>query len=307
MQTAIRTTGGLLGLGAIALVLLATPAAATPRSGACQLDVTASSLTWSINGYNPFSTSPLSATYTVLFHNTGESSCDFNVLVRTNDEVYGLAGAGGQSLPYTLVDSGDNLNVTPFTGVTPANARAHLHLAAGGQQSLHYAFLVDLTQLPTDGDFEQHLLVSAEEGDGRVLGDQQIDLALNVLPSAVIGLRGAYSAAHGGAHIDLGKLTPGPATTMLQLYVQSTGGYRVDAQSANGGQLRLGGASRWAIPYTLVIGGHPLNLSSAAYFDAPRLSAARQDLLPIGFVIGDTSDKRAGDYEDTITLSVTAE
>jgi hypothetical protein len=298
---------GLAALFVLALgAVLALPAAAAP-TGQCALDITPSSSTWSINGYNPFSTSPLSSTYTVLFHNSSDVTCDFDVVVRTSDEVYGLAGLGGQELPYTLLDASNNLNVTPFTGVTPSVQRAHLHLGAGGQQILRYAFLVDLTQLPTDGDFEQRLLISAEEGDGHVLNDRQIELDLDVAPSAVISLRGAFDAGPGGASVDLGKLATGPATTLLQLFVQSTGGYRLEAESANNGQLRLGGEPKWAIDYTLVVGGHAMNLTSAATLEAPRLNTARQDLLPIGFVIGDTSQKRAGRYEDVITLSVTAE
>jgi hypothetical protein len=227
--------------------------------------------------------------------------------METNGQPYGLSGPGGQSLPYSLLDNTDNVNVTPFADETPTASRPHFQLAPGGQQIVQYAFIINLAQLPTDGDFDQQLFVAAESG-GDVLGEKQVELTLNVTPSAVIGLRGAYSTnSSGGAYINLGALSPGPATTLLQLYVQSTGGYRIDAESANKGLLKLASGQQWSVPYTLDIGGHTLDLSSNAHFDAPRLSTARQDLLPMGFVIGDTSQRQAGRYEDVITLSVTAE
>jgi hypothetical protein len=296
------TLAGALGL---ALACAGSAGAVPAPAGACQLTVAPSSSTWSISGYNPFSSSPLSATYTVTFGNAGTASCDVRVRFRTDGQVYGLAGAGGQSLPYTLLDDTDNANATPFGGMTSNNAQPQLVLKPGAQQIIQYAFVVDLSQLPTDGDFTQHLVVDGVSGVD-VLAEKQIDLTLNVAPSAVIGLRGAYvSSGHGGALVDLGELAPGRATTLLQLYVQSTGGYRIDAESANNGQLRLVGAPQWAVGYTMNIGDNSLNLASNAHFSEPRLTTARQDLLPIGFVIGDTAQRRAGAYADVITISVT--
>ncbi len=249
-------TIGVAGVCALVLTLAAMAASAAqavPVSVGCEVNINPSSSTWSISGYNPFSSSPLSATYNVTFSNSGTAECDFSVLFQTNSEPYGLAGSGGQSLPYSLLDTSDNANATPFGGLTPAPSQPHFQLQPGGQQIVSYSFIVDLSQLPTDGDFDQQLLVTAESGV-TVLAQKQIELTLNVTPSAVISLRGAYTAStHGGAYIDLGDLQPGPATTLLQLYVQSTGGYRLEADSLNNGQLKLNGGGAWAINYSMNI------------------------------------------------------
>lgn len=296
--------------GICAFVLAAGAACnvmATPLpGGTCELNILPSSSSWSISGYNPFSTSPLSATYSVTFSNTGGADCRFRVAFQTQSQPFGLAGAG-QTLPYTLVDNTDNVNASPFGGTTPLVLQRGFTLAPGAQQTINYSYIVNLAVLPTDGDFEQDLFIQALDGV-QIVNEKPIVLTLNVAPSAVIGLRGAFLAGlHGGAYVDFGPLRPGPQLTLLALYVQSTGGYRVDVESANQGNLRLRGASQWQIPYTMAIGGNPLNLASSQHFDAPRLATARQDLLPMSFTVGDTALKRAGRYEDVITLSVTAE
>jgi hypothetical protein len=299
-----RSLAGAVALAAAALA--AGAAAASPTVGKCQLVVSPASATWALAGYDPFSTSPLSGAQQVTFLNKGTAPCDFDVYMQTDAEPYGLAGLGGQLLPYSLVDNTDILTVTPFGGQTDPSARPHLHLDPGGQQMVQYSFIVDLSELPTDGTFDQRLLITAGSGID-ILDQKRVDLTLQVVPSAVIGLRGAYSSSGGSAVIDLGSLKPGPAITMLQLYVQSTGGYRLDFDSANAGRLKLAGGA-WAINYAMAVGGVPLDLSQGhPHLDAPRTGAARQDLLPIGFIIGDTSDTEAGNYQDVITVTVSAE
>ncbi len=295
------------GLGVLAALIIGVlptaPAAAAPQG--CKLKVNTSGATWSMNGYDPFSSSPLSRTFTVTFGNTGDAVCNFTVGFQTNAQPFGLAGTGGQRLPYTLSDNTNNVNVTPSTGQTSAASLVPVTIAPGGQQLIQYTFAVNVTDLPTDGTFQQQLLLTALSGTS-ILEQKSVQLSLGVAPSAVISLRGAYSSRGGSAYIELGDLRPGLVTSLLQLYVQSTGGYRIDAQSMNNGKLELAGSPGWAIPYSLVIGANQMDLSGESSFTAPRTGSARQDLLPINFYIGDTSQKRAGEYRDVITLSVTA-
>jgi hypothetical protein len=299
-----RRLNGLAALlGFVMAVVTAQSAVAAPST--CQLKLSTSGSNWSISGYNPFSSSPTSRTFNVTFTNNGGATCNFAVLFRTDGGPLGLAGAGGQRLPYTLADNTNNLNVTPITGQTEAASQANFSIAPGGQRTVQYAYTVDLTTLPTDGDFTQQLDLTAQTG-AVVIQDKSIALSLNVAPSAVIGLRGAYTSHGGGAYVELGDLKQGTIASMLQLYVQSTGGYQIDATSENSGKLELSGAPQWSIPYTVDIGGNVMNLSSASSFRVSRGASARQDLLPIAFTIGEIDQKRAGEYRDVITLSVTA-
>ena len=75
--------------------------------------------------------------------------------------------------------------------------------------------------------------------------------------------------------------------------------------SANSGRLRLG-SSEWYVPYSLAIGGNSVNLSGTRTVSGATNAGLRRDALPIQFLIGDTSDRRAGIYSDVISISVTA-
>ena len=162
----------------------------------------------------------------MLFKNTGDVNCDFDIAFRTDGETYGLAGTGGQSLPYTLFDSGrQHQRDAVHRRHSARPTEPTIHLIPGAQQLLHYAFMVDLTQLPTDGDFSQQLLVSAETADGQVLADTPVRAwRWNVAPSAVLSLRGAFRTGFAGGSRSSSVTLRRRArrSTMLELYVQST-------------------------------------------------------------------------------------
>ena len=139
----------------------------------------------------------------------------------------------------------------------------------------------------------------AVEGRGCIV------LGIDVLPSARIGLAGAYRMSEGHAVVDLGELRPGVAPVPLQLRVASTGSYDLSVTSANSGRLRLG-SSEWYVPYSLAIGGNAINLTGARTISGSTNGNLRRDALPIQFLIGDISDRRAGVYSDVVSISVTA-
>ena len=130
-------------------------------------------------------------------------------------------------------------------------------------------------------------------------------LGIDVLPSARIGLAGAYTMSDGHAVVDLGELRPGVAPVPLQLRVASTGSYDLSVTSANSGRLRLG-SSEWYVPYSLAIGGNAVNLTGMRTISGSTNGNLRRDALPIQFLIGNTSDRRAGVYSDVISIAVTA-
>ncbi|RYY22443.1 MAG: hypothetical protein EOP62_23170 [Sphingomonadales bacterium] len=109
----------------------------------------------------------------------------------------------------------------------------------------------------------------------------------------------------GHAVVDLGDLRPGVAPVPLQLRLASTGSYDLNVTSANSGRLRLG-SSDWYVPYSVAIGGNSVNLAGARTISGTAEGGLRREALPIQFLIGDTSDRRAGTYSDVISISITA-
>jgi hypothetical protein len=293
----------------------ATVAAATPVSvhNGCHLTLTAAPSAWTINNYNPFAAATATAHYQVVIADDGNAACTRNLSIAAEDP-YGLVGPRGAVLPYILFDSTHNLDVTPLYGTyARQSAITQLSLQPGAQQIVDYTFEISLSTLPADGLYQQYIDLSADSVPGRT-GDggpstfsQRVALDLQVVPSAVVSLRGQFSRGRGGdATIDLGDLAPGPMQGPgVSLYVQSTRGYALSLISANNGRL-VRGAGGWSVPYTVNLDNHAFNFSNTAPLQVASTTGARQDLLPMSFTIGDTSLLAAGDYSDVITIEVEA-
>ena len=153
--------------------------------------------------------------------------------------------------------------------------------------------------------YTQDVLLQAEGDNFRTLGGTRIVLGIAVLPSARIGLAGAFTMSDGHAVVDLGELRPGPAPVPLQLRVSSTSRYDLSVTSANSGRLRLG-TSEWYVPYSLALGGNALNLRGPATLLGSAEPGMKRESLPIQFFIGEVSHRRAGVYSDVVSITVTA-
>jgi hypothetical protein len=119
-----------------------------------------------------------------------------------------------------------------------------------------------------------------------------------------MSLRGnAHSGVNGAVDVDLGELKPGGVDPLIEIFVQSTGGYQLTAQSENNGYLKLEDDANWLVPYSMALDGNivPFSGPGLSVADAPD---AHQDHIKMSFVIGDASRHRAGVYRDTITLTI---
>ncbi|KLE33953.1 hypothetical protein AAW00_06420 [Aurantiacibacter luteus] len=213
----------------------------------------------------------------------------------------------GRPIGYALINLSDSQDVTPRTGRTVRNSSEQrtLVLAANEQRTITYRLVASPDEVSGSGTFTQDVTLEAQDQAMRVLGGARIVLGLEVLPSARIGLAGAYRISDGQALVSLGELREGPAPVPLQLRVSSTGRYDLDVTSLNAGNLRLAG-TEWTVPYSLTIGGSRVNLSGMDRVSGPVETGMYRAALPIQFYIGDVSRRRAGTYSDLISISVTA-
>jgi hypothetical protein len=301
MATATLTAA--LAIGGV-LLLATSPASADSPPAGCKLSIVPATGSFSINGYDPFEARPAAGTFHVIYKNTGDATCDFYTAVTTEGEPLGLQGPDGQLLPYTFVDDA-GVNQTPFSQNPPPAARRRFTIGPGRQESAQYELNVSLVSLPADGTYVQRIEIEATDAnDLSTLAEQDIDLELEVLKTAVMSLRGDVHGEHGGADVDLGELKQGPVDPLLSLFVKSTGGYHIEAESENHGFLKLEDSDDWTVAYSLVLGTTVVDLSGGGGLSVPDAPAAHQDNIPIGFTIGDVANRRAGVYRDVITLSI---
>ncbi|WP_233222006.1 Csu type fimbrial protein [Allosphingosinicella deserti] len=274
-------------------------------NSACRLRIDTSAGSWIVRGFDPFGSSEGSGTFELTFTNEGEGECAFFPIFMADQEPFGLQTLNGKRVPYALFDLFGSYEATPRTGRTVQTpTRRPVVVAPHSQQVVQYRFIVAEDALQGDGLFDQRVQVEAEDGNGRLLASRQIILGIEVLPSATLGLSGAYAINNGQALVDLGQLEEGLAQVPLQLRVQSTRRYSLNVQSRNNGRLRLG-STEWYVPYQLSLGGQSASLTTGqADVSSPPTNGLTRSSLPVQFRISDPSGHRAGVYSDIITISV---
>jgi hypothetical protein len=283
------------------------PVPGAPIPGAeCLIRANATPQSWLIQGYDPFDRAIPEGTFGVTFINEGTAECRFTPVFELVQPPFGLSKGTGKPIGYALLNLTDTQDVTPRTVQTLRSpSQRMLTLEPNGSRTLLYKLVADPDDVREAGNFTQDVTIEAQDESLRSLGGTRIVLGINVLPSARIGLAGAYTMNDGHAVVDLGELRPGVAPVPLQLRVASTGSYDLNVTSANSGRLRLG-SSDWYVPYSMAIGGNSVNLTGARTISGNSDEGLRREALPIQFVIGETSDRRAGVYSDVVSISVTA-
>ncbi|MEW4467679.1 hypothetical protein AB1K62_07610 [Parasphingorhabdus sp. JC815] len=295
-----------LAASVAAPALAQVPAAPADQSTECLLRVNPAPASWIIDGHDPFSGSIPEGTFGVTFVNEGGADCRFVPVFELRQPPFGLSKDMGQPVEYRLLNLTDTTDATPRAGRSQRRAtQREMVLKPRESRSLMYKLVAEPRQINSSGTFTQDVTLEAQDSQFRSLGGAPLVLGLTVLPSARISLAGSYTMSDGQAVVDLGELREGIAPTMLRLNVSSTGDYEIAVTSANSGQLRLG-TSQWFVPYSVAIGGNALNLvGTRTVTGTPRAGLVR-DSLPLQFIIGDVSNKRAGVYSDVLSVTITA-
>jgi hypothetical protein len=96
----------------------------------------------------------------------------------------------------------------------------------------------------------------------------------------------------------------------VEIQARSNEGYRLDVSSDNRGVLALTPkppGQSWTVPYSATLGGVPLDLTSGSSLRAlPPTRPESEAGYPLTITIGDVGQKRAGRYEDVITIEIQA-
>lgn len=302
-----------LFLSAAAAAMLASPAMAQtgPVAGApaaCRLRIDTSASNWIIRGYDPFGNSARTGTFDLTFTNEGEQDCTFLPVFVLDQEAFGLQSGDGRRTPYSLSNLFGNYDATPVAGRSQRRpGQRQVVLAPRGQQVVRVQLEIADEGITGDGLYSQHMQVEAQTADGMAIAGRQLVVGVEVLPSATLGLSGAFRLNNGRASVNLGELNEGVAQVPLQLRVQSTRRYILTLESQHNGRLQLD-ETDWSVPYQLVVGGQSVELSAGrGEVRAANAVGARRDSLPLQFRIGDVSDRRAGTYSDVISVSIAPE
>lgn len=288
-----------LGATAAAFVL----AMASAANAECRLTITAPQDYWVIR-HDPYAQDVALSEFDLMLTNEGDSSCEGQIQTETLGEAFGMVRSDDvDRIPYALLDERNGTDVTPRAGASARRTSARpVSLAPGDRDLLRFSLLVSPDVTLGDGDYTQNLVFAVNTPDGMPLAERLVTVGISVPAAALMGLKGAVQRTSSGATIDLGELTEGRRSLGASLYVLSTRGYAIGVSSDNHGQLRLA-ASDWSIPYGLALGSEEVNLIQGGEV---RVASRRPriDDYPLSIQIGDTSNRRAGEYSDTLRFTV---
>lgn len=253
--------------------------------------------------HNPLETDAVQGTVEVSIVNRGDSECVGTLGASLRGETFGFrSDNGGLPILYQLVDEKSRNDITPRAGRNLQRQGGRAIRLMPGERSLE---ILSVAALPdgslSQGRYVQSLDLNILGGDGMPLASRPLTLGIDIIPAALIGIKGQLGRAR---TVNLGELEKGPKDLPVTLYVLSTGGYRVSVSSENNGRLKHRDA-QWFVDYRLTLGRHALDLSSPDGFEIIS-NRARFDNYPVKIEIGETAGKRAGGYTDTVTFTVAA-
>lgn len=298
-------------------MLRAGPAAAwiTP----CAAQITGLSQIAAAGGYDPFGSLPPPVYNTLTVRLLAGSNCSYAVGIDNGMAGYTrrMFGWNGYWMSYDLYRDGAlSQRITDInTGNTQGLITGTLGGGSRSQQTLSFYSSIPAGQLVPPGYYWDQVTLSLYHLDsyGNVVGilDSQ-----TVLVRA--GVRGSIQASiiAGGvqtplagalATVNFGTLYAG-ATGSFEVDVSGNSGYTLTIQSQNGGQMlntaTPGGGGGGGIRYSLSMDGRTLNPAGGNTLSYNTLSTLDRHQFLV--TIGDVTHVLAGNYSDSLLVTVTA-
>lgn len=256
--------------------------------------------------HNPLEADSVYGTLEINVTNRGDSACVGRMGSSLRGEMFGFGSEDGAAwIPYQLVDEKSGSDITPRAGRNVRGMGGRMIRLMPGERSMEILSVAAMPDSATSqGRYTQSLDLNISDDDGTLLGTKPLTLGIEILPAAMIGIKGQLARARGTNSVDLGELSPGTKNLPVTIYVISTGGYRVSVASENQGRLKHE-SSQWFVDYRLRLGSYDINLSTSDNIEIVS-ARARFDNYPLQIEVGETAGKRAGTYIDTVTFTVAA-
>ncbi len=292
----------------IALCVAGTALIAPGRASAetCQGQIGARTV---INGktvYDPFSPASVADNHHLTITNTGSGPCGYALVFRAGNADPRLGG----TLAYSVADEGGRSLLTTASPPFAPAARTKSPVAPGTSARIEFQILIERGQFAAPGTYadEARLELYALDESGRPgaapLQTTVLHIDYAVARALSVNIKGA-DASH--TTMRFGELTTG-AVRSVGIQARSNLDYQLDVTSDHGGALILTPGvpgQNWRIPYTATLGGQALDLSGGASVRNQQPTRPGADAsFPLSVTIGDVMRKRAGRYEDVLTVEI---
>ncbi|MGZ8345647.1 MAG: hypothetical protein ACXWUP_00910 [Allosphingosinicella sp.] len=277
-------------------------AAANAAHGQCSPSFNVETVSVNVDGVQVGNGNFATESFNVDLDNQNAESCDIRLRITRSGNV-------DPDMPaYFLSAAGNQVEILAY-GFSVGTVLSDVLLTLpGGDESISVPFAV---RLPTEwglaaGDYVDNLRVSLVAPGEETL--DSLDVAVNIdIPKEVsVRLVGASGEAQSTATVNLGVLSTVQQTRSdpFGVRVWSTAPYTVGFSSSNRGRLvHTNGID--AIPYVMSVGGSEVDLTGVSSYYFARHTSSLGDIHGLSIVV-DPVQARAGDYSDSVTVSVTA-
>jgi hypothetical protein len=299
----LRGCAGLAAMFALALIAWLPQASAADCRGAIGPETSITGKT----DYDPFGPADLTDAYAVAIANTGAEPCAFGLTFRMRGAQMRLGGV----LAYALTDANGQSLPASLPGTAFPAARLHAPLEPAAQGRIAFQLVIPRGQSAAPGiyrdalDLELYALDAAGRIQGPRLHAATLAIAYRVPRVMSVNIRGAELATT----LAFGALAKGQQRS-IEIQARSNEAYQLDISSDHRGTLALtprAPGPEWSVAYTATLAGAPLDLGRGSSLRS--LPATRPEIdaaYPLTVTIGDVGQKRAGRYEDVITIEIKA-
>jgi hypothetical protein len=289
-------------------ILAAALALMAPHANAavCRGQIGAGTTVTGKTVYNPFSPADVGDSYQIGIVNTGTDPCLYALVFRSKAVEPKLGG----TLLYGLADGANPALLTNAPAAMAPAARLRTPLAAATTTQIELRLSIQRGQYaPPPGPYRDTLDLElyALDDSGRLSATPLQTTTLSISYAVARVLSANIKGADAATTVSFGALAKGQQRT-VEIQTRSNQGYRLDVSSDHHGVLALTPkipGQDWTVPYAATLGGRPLNLAGgASLLDYPPTRPGSDASHVLTVSIGEVGQKRAGRYEDVITIEI---
>ncbi|MEJ2123241.1 MAG: hypothetical protein P8Y47_00190 [Alphaproteobacteria bacterium] len=291
-------------VGSTLLILLANSSAC---AAPCQGQIGQDTNVIGESQYDPFSPVPITDAFQIPIRNMGDDACSYALVFRSEKPDLRLSGSG--TLAYTLTNGRSKLVALPDQTVNPPLARTKRPLAPADTGHIRYQVQIPRGQFAAPGTYHDTigLELYALNSDGGLSGpplhNSKLTISYKVIRAMSVNIKGGGTSTT----VNFGALSTGQQRS-VEIQARSNETYQFHVSSDNRGAMRLTPPAperKWRVNYRAALDGKTLDLASGHVLHSqPPTRPGNDANHRLTVTVGDTAAKRAGHYEDIITVEI---
>jgi hypothetical protein len=299
--TLLRMLLAALALGAAAG--MAWPGEA--RATVCQGQIGSETSITGKTAYDPYSPAGVYDSSRLTIRNVGDAECGYALLFRARTPDPRLGG----TLVYGLADGGRPLLTTGISVAAAPGLRTKTPIPASGGAEVEYQVQIPRGQFAAPGQYQDVVdveLYALDAGGGLEMPPLQataLSVTYTVTRVMSVNIKGGGTATT----LSFGALSKGQRMS-VDIQARSNEPYQLYVTSDNGGAMVLTPkvpGQDWRVGYTAALGGEALNLGAGSSpRNQPPVRPENDASHELTVTTGDVALKRAGRYEDVITVEI---